>query len=189
MKLAFDFDNVIADFISTFIILAKANYGAEIDYNNIKKYNFSIDDKLGLSSCQYKKLIGNICSSEQNTGLQNPMENMFDTLSTIYHYKQKNNPIVIISNRRHRKPVEAWLNHYLKDLRYSLFIRTGKEDIDKAGILLALGYDGIIEDHPDVCKTVFKSGLIPIVMSHPWNTGLGSEYKRIGNLKEVLEIF
>jgi len=158
MKIGFDFDNVIADFTNTFIILAEAEYNIEINYNNIRNYDFSEQDGLGLTSEQYRNLVNKICSSDYLTGLQNQMENMYDVLNSIYHYKNKKDPIVIISNRRHRKPVEKWLETYLIGIRYSLSLV--KHSIDKASILLALGYDGIIEDNPKVCKDIMAKGFL-----------------------------
>ena len=187
MKIAFDFDNVIADFINTFIILAEAEYNIEVNYNNIKNYDFSEQDGLGLTPEQYKDLVNKICASNYLTGLQNQMENMYDVLSTIYHYKYIYDPIVIISNRRHRKPVDEWLKTYLRGIRYSLFLLAG-QDVSKGGILRALGYDAIIEDNPKECKDILEQGFMPIVFDHPWNRELGEGYKRIKNLREVLEI-
>ena len=178
-EIAFDIDGVVADTMSSFIYVAKKEFGI----NGIKKEQITsywLENCLPIPEDIITAIIKRILEDPFGTKLA-PMEGAVDVLRKISRFSR----LVFITARPVREPVEEWLWVNLKGIPKTQIkiIATGKHEI-KAEILKELKISYFLDDHLETCKRICERGLKAIVYDHPWNQG-ETPFLRVKNWHEI----
>ncbi len=178
-EIAFDIDGVVADTMSSFIYVAKREFGI----NGIRKEQITsywLEDCLPIPDEIITAIINKILEDPFGTNLS-PMEGAVDVLKKISQYSR----LIFITARPIKEPIEEWLNFNLKGVPREQIeiIATGRHEI-KAEILKELKISYFLEDHLETCKRICERGLKAIVFDHPWNRE-DTPFLRVKNWREL----
>ncbi len=184
-EIAFDIDGVVADTMSSFIGVAKKEFGI----NSIRKEQITsywLEECLDIPEDTIKAIINRILEDPFDTGLR-PIDGAVETLEAIGRCC----PVYFVTARPVKEPIVEWLLKHLKDIpRDRIRVEaTGQHDL-KPHVLRRLGKTYFLEDHLDTCLALHASGLRPIVFDQPWNQGQTPFYRISGwkELKGLLEL-
>ncbi len=180
--IAFDIDGVVADTMSSFIHVAKKQFGI----NSIRKEQITsywLEDCLGIPDETIKSIINQILEDPFGTKLK-PIDGAIETLSQISNHA----PLYFVTARPVQRPIEIWLKTVLQDVPPDKIkvLATGQHDL-KPKVLKKLGKTFFVEDHLETCHNIHKAGLKPIVFNQPWNQGQ-TPFARIGSWNELREL-
>ncbi len=164
--IAFDIDGVVADTMSSFIYVAKKQFGI----NAIRKEQITsywLEECLDLPEKTIKAIINRILEDPFRTKLK-PIEGAVETLTRLTSF----GPVHFVTARPVKDPIEKWLKTVLRKVPSHKIIvhATGQHDI-KPRVIKKLGKTFFLEDHLETCKAIFDAGLKPIVFDQPWNQG------------------
>ncbi len=184
-EIAFDIDGVVADTMSSFIKVARKEFGI----NSIRKEQITsywLEKCLNIPEDTVKAIIDRILENPFSTGLS-PIEGAVETLEAIAECC----PVYFVTARPLREPIVKWLHTVMRTIPPDRIIveATGRHDL-KPQVLKELGKRYFVEDHLDTCKAIHSCGLKPIVFDQPWNQGTVpflriTDWEDIGNLLEL----
>ena len=178
-EIAFDIDGVVADTMSSFIYVARKEFGI----TGIKKEQITsywLEECLPIPGEIIAAIIKRILEDPFGTNLS-PMKGAMDVLGEISRHSR----LVFVTARPVKEPIEKWLHVNLKGVPRERveIIATGKHEV-KAEILKEQKVCYFLEDHLDTCKRICEIGLKAIVYDHPWNRG-PTPFLRIKNWNEL----
>lgn len=181
-QIAFDIDGVVSDTMSSFLRIARDEFGVDgIRQEQITSY--WLEDCLPMDEEIIKAVIERILSDPFGTGLR-PMDGAGQVLEQIAHHA----PLRFITARPVGLPIETWLRDMLDPVPAERIhvIATGKHEI-KVEILKELGVRYFVEDHLETCRAICEAGLKAIIYDHPWNQG-ETPFLRVRNWRELERI-
>ncbi len=183
--IAFDIDGVVADTMSSFIYVAKKEFGI----NTIKREQITsywLEECLNVPEEIIKAIINQILEDPFKTRLR-PIEGATETLGLLSEF----GPIHFVTARPIKEPIEDWLKTVLKKVpsRRIKVHATGQHDI-KPQVIKKLGKTFFLEDHLETCKAIHQAGLKAIVFDQPWNQGQipFTRIKSWQELRKLLEL-
>ncbi|BHH84559.1 5' nucleotidase, NT5C type [Desulforhopalus sp. 52FAK] len=165
-QLGFDFDGVIADTATTFLKIAKSQYG----YNSFSKEditNFELEECINMPKDVVERIFTDILTDSLGTGLQ-PMEGAVATLSQFARHER----LTIITARPIDQPVHDWLETYFdKSLLSNINVVATGDHNDKIRHIHANGIQFFVDDRVATCQSLVTENICPIVYNQPWNAG------------------
>jgi len=181
-RIGFDFDGVIADTATTFLQIAKNQYG----YNSFTKEditNFELEECINIPRATVEKIFTDILTDSLGTGLQ-PIEGAVSTLSEFARASK----LTIITARPIDQPVHDWLETYFENslLKNIQVVATGDHN-DKIRHIHANRIQFFVDDRVATCQSLVAENICPIVYHQPWNAGRHnlttvSDWDEIANL-------
>ena len=178
-EIAFDIDGVVADTMSSFIYIAKRDFGI----HGIRKEQITsywLEECLSIPEETITAIINKILEDPFDTKLR-PMNGAKEVLREI----SKHSKLTFVTARPIKAPIERWLLSTLDgiDRERVRIVATGRHEL-KVQILKELGISYFLEDHLETCQRICKEGLRAIVYDHPWNQG-ETPFLRIKNWDEL----
>ncbi|MFY9398804.1 MAG: hypothetical protein WAR22_10625 [Desulfomonilia bacterium] len=162
-EIAFDFDGVIADTFRLFVELAKKNYQASFEYEDITDYDFL--KVIDIEREHAREIIDVLTHRPHEIGLK-PNSGAIDVLTRMAGLS----PVLLVTARPIGEPIERWfeLNAPGIDPERLRVVATG-ENTAKLEVLKEEGIRYFIEDRVDTCRLLAPEGITPIVYEQPWN--------------------
>ncbi|NPA95323.1 MAG: haloacid dehalogenase [Thermodesulfobacteria bacterium] len=184
-QIAFDIDGVVADTMSSFIGIAKKEFGI----NSIRKEQITsywLEECLNIPEDIIGAIINRILADPFGTALE-PLPGAIETLKLIAQHS----PLYFVTARPIREPIEEWLRQKLAGVSPDKIKieATGQHSL-KPQVLKEIGRPYFLEDHLETCHALYEHGLKPIVFDQPWNQGKTPLYRvhGWGELKAMLEL-
>ena len=162
-EIAFDFDGVIADTFRLFVELAKKNYQASFEYEDITDYDFL--KVIDIEREHAREIIDVLTHRPHEIGLK-PNSGAIDVLTRMAGLS----PVLLVTAQPIGEPIERWfeLNAPGIDPERLRVVATG-ENTAKLEVLKEEGIRYFIEDRVDTCRLLAPEGITPIVYEQPWN--------------------
>jgi len=167
-EIGFDFDGVIADTAGAFLRLACEEY---------EYCSFTLDDitRFEVSECltmpdQYINAIFHALNEDcLGAGIE-PMPGAVEALSQIARLSSAPSLVHVITARRSRAPVAAWLaHHFPADVLPMIHLTAMGEHGDKLRYIKEYGLKFFVDDRAETCLSLAEAGISPLVFSQPWN--------------------
>ena len=175
MKLGFDIDGVISDFVTYFIAVLKKHYGLTLNETDV--YCHDLDFVLGISRQERNKLV-----RETLLGDLQLMEGAKETLERL---NSQGHEIIILTARFGDlvAVTENWLQK--KGIPYSRLIQSKQGEKYLAEVDLDLVVEDDLEDAIAWSKRVRNV----LVYDHPWNQSLNIKglIKRVYSWEDIFE--
>lgn len=160
MKLGIDIDDVIAEFVPSFLIYHNKKRGLSLQYKDIKTYD--INEYSGISKDDLWEDIKEFYQTSEFHNLT-PVKGI-DTLSNSDH------DIYFVTARLDstEQPTINWLDRYnliQDDNRLFMNVK------NKGHLCKMLNLDVLIDDSIKNLNTCEENGIVPVVFDRPWNQG------------------
>lgn len=160
--IAFDFDGVVADTFRLFVHLAHAEYGIEINYEDITHYEFLKVIKMDRATAD--RIVEQLTDRPHELDLK-PNKGATRMLTRFAEFS----PILFVTARPTCGPVALWCEKTMPHLLSSIHIEATGESTAKLPVLKERGVRYFVEDRLDTCHLLAEAGIIPIVYEQPWN--------------------
>jgi hypothetical protein len=160
--IAFDFDGVVADTFRLFVHLAHAEYGIEINYEDITAYEFLNVIKMDKEISD--RIVEQLTDRPHELDLK-PNKGATRMLTRFAEFS----PILFVTARPSGGPVALWCEKTMPHLLSSIHIEATGESTAKLPVLKERGVRYFVEDRLDTCHLLAEAGIIPIVYKQPWN--------------------
>ena len=167
MKIGIDLDEVVVEFVKTFIDFYNRKYGKKINFRDIKSYNFW-ENGIGRDRDEAIRLVDEFYNSEKFESMPF-VDGAFEGLKVL----ALRNKIYIITSRpeRFKKKTDMFIKKYLSQIAPEVmysgdFHSQGKT---KAEILEEIGADCFIEDNMEYALTSSKKTRKVFLFDKPWN--------------------
>lgn len=184
-----DLDEIIADFVRTFIDFYKEIYGRKILFEEIKTYNFW-EQGLGKNREEAIKLVDEFYNSRY-----------FDNIPLIDNARQAigklslEKRVYIVTSRpnRFKEKTEEFVNNHFfgKEIRVIYSSDFHKENGNtKAEICTNLRISDFVEDNLEYARECAERGVRVFLYDKPWNQGkLNRGIIRVKSWQEILSVF
>lgn len=184
MRIGFDIDNVLVDFITPYLEYHNKKYGTKFTKQDIKKYDLS--EALGIEKNELEQNFIDFMFNGQGSNLA-PSNNVINLIGRIAPV----NDLYIITSRMdifHKQTLEMIRKYFpgcFKGIKYS----DSSGNHTKGYIAKNLGLELFVEDSPDHAVDIAKQKINVLLFDSPWNKELeNSQYiKRIKNYYEILK--
>ncbi|RUM87632.1 MAG: haloacid dehalogenase [Thermodesulfatator sp.] len=177
-EIAFDIDGVVADTMSSFLKVARDDFGI----SHLRKEQITtywLEECLPIDEEIIKAIIERILTDPFGVELK-PIAGAVDVLRQLNLHA----PLRFVTARPVKRPIEEWLQAILKTGDHGFqVIATGRHEI-KVEILKELGIRYFVEDHLETCQAIHDEGLNSIVFDQPWNQG-STPFLRVKNWREL----
>jgi hypothetical protein len=160
--IAFDFDGVVADTFRLFVHLAHAEYGIEINYEDITHYEFLKVIKMDRATAD--RIVEQLTDRPHELDLK-PNKGATRMLTRFAEFS----PILFVTARPTGGPVALWCEKTMPHLLSSIHIEATGESTAKLPVLKEHGVRYFVEDRLDTCHLLAEAGIVPIVYEQPWN--------------------
>jgi hypothetical protein len=160
--IAFDFDGVVADTFRLFVHLAHAEYGIEINYEDITHYEFLKVIKMDRATAD--RIVEQLTDRPHELDLK-PNKGATRMLTRFAEFS----PILFVTARPTGGPVALWCEKTMPHLLSSIHIEATGESTAKLPVLKERGVRYFVEDRLDTCHLLAEAGIVPIVYEQPWN--------------------
>jgi len=170
MKIALDFDNVLADTCGTTLKLI----GKGHTLDDITKYNFA--PIVGLSE---KELWSYFLLAWDDITKLEPID--YAHAPTVIKYLQKEGYEIEVLTAVGKEMVSEWLHYWGYPYMKVNYSGAGKpKQIGK--------FDMIVDDKPDHCQTFYDMNKLAVIFDRPWNKGFLTvpRVKHFIDLKELI---
>ena len=189
MLLGVDMDEVLADFINSFLAFHNKKYNTDIRRNDAKTYYLT--DILGedIDNIMKKMHLFYNTHDFKNMALISGSKESITQLS-------KNHEMAVITARPTlvKNDTEKWLNLHFPNKFSSLsfanrFVRENEDKQNKSEICKSLGVELMIEDSLEYATDCANAGIAVLMLDCPWNqtNDLPINIKRVFSWKEILE--
>ncbi len=162
--LAFDIDGVVADAMTLFLEIAHNKHGVSgISKEDITSY--MLEDCLSMDPDIILDVIGDIIEGTHTEPLL-PIEGAVASLQRIHAL---GTPLLFVTARPRRKPVEDWLRNALGITNGDLHVVATGSFEAKIDVLAQHGRSWFVEDRLETCILLADAGVIPVLFRQPWN--------------------
>ncbi len=179
-KTGFDIDGVVADTMSSFISIARKEYGI---HNLVKEQitSYWLEECLPVPDEIIEKIIEKILTDPFGTGLK-PLPGAVEALTEI----SQDASLTFVTARPLKAPIEKWLKSTLHEIPPSRInvIATGEHSA-KLSVLERNGIRYFIEDHLATCVQISEAGIHAVVFDQPWNRDKSSMLPRVKSWNEL----
>ena len=168
MKIAFDCDDVLLDFIGTFARFHNEFYGTNLKRDDFDSYSFS--KALEISFQESKIKIGEFFETSHFENAM-PMEGSVEVLSKL---KEDGNDLYVVTSRDKaiKSKTENWIGKNFQNLFSGIYfaksIYTNPSMQNKASICREIGAETFVEDNPEHLSD-FNNGARILLYDAPWN--------------------
>ncbi len=184
MKIAIDIDEVILEFLESFLEFYNSKYGKNFKKEDFKSYVF--EETLGGSHEEIVELI-------KEFGYNNKINFVEDALESIKAISE-NHEVFIITARHpmFKQKTNDFFKKHFGDI-FNEILYTGeafeKQGITKADLCKSLNIDFIIEDNYIFSSEYAKKGIKVLLLNKPWNkdSKVFDNIFRVDSWKEILE--
>ncbi len=180
-RIAFDIDGVVADTMSSFLEIAKKDFGiGGICKEDITTY--WLEQCLPMPPEVVDAVIKKILQDPFGTGLS-PIPGAREALCHI----AKMAPLRFVTARPVKTPIERWIHKLLSPVSPEKIqvVATGIHSA-KAEVLSNMGVSFFVEDHLETCLQIEQAGIKAIIFDQPWNRR-DSYIFRIHSWEELLD--
>ncbi len=162
-QIAFDIDGVFADTMTLFLQIARKDYGINhIKYSDITQYY--LEECLDIAPEIINVILARILEGDFDVELE-PIDGSCKVLSAIV----QEGPLLFVSARSTVSAIEEWVNKMLPPALHPVeVVATGSFEA-KADVLKERGIEYFVEDCLDVCFSIQKQDITPLVFHQPWN--------------------
>ena len=165
-EIGFDFDGVIADTAGAFLRLACEDY-AYCSFTLEDITRFEVGECLSMPDPYINAIFHAL--NEDCLGIE-PMPGAVEALSKIARLSPTPSPVRVITARRSRAPVAAWLaRHFSADALSMIHLTAMGEHNDKLRHIKEYGLKFFVDDRAETCLSLAAAGISPLVFSQPWN--------------------
>ncbi len=163
-RLGFDIDGVVADIMTTFLDLAREQYGPH-PFTLADITTFHLEDCLDLPSPLIRRLIRELIDRPHELPIR-PLPAAVEVLTRL----AREAPLVFVTARDRAEPIQLWLNRVLAGVppRDIWVMATGVPEA-KVRYLHAHAIEYFVEDRLETCFELARAGITPIVFAQPWN--------------------
>lgn len=174
----FDVDEVICDFVPTFLSAANSYFGTSVVIDDLKDYY--IHHALGIS---YQRIMDFMATSFNDVQMAN-LPARLDGLSTVKYAKSRGHRVYIITSRTvtQTNVTIEWLEKY--GIQYDGLTLTHHKDKNEAAKKYNVDY--LVEDNPDYALAAAEMGIKVFVPVFPWNIHLS--HKNVEHIENVSQI-
>ena len=164
--IGFDIDGVVADIAEAFIRLADKRHGIKgIRLSDITE--FDVASCLPIDPEIVEEIFDFILKDPIEADLK-PMDHAVRVLTEL----SDRAPLIFVTARPRKKPIEAWLEHVLSRHTFKRVSLTAMGDHDgKPDYLRKLGLKYFVDDRAQTCIDLQTAGFTPLVYNQPWNQG------------------
>jgi uncharacterized HAD superfamily protein len=189
MTVAFDIDDVLAEFQFGWVEFNNTKYGMNMKFSDIN--DFSYAKVMNISEEEVFKRIFEFYETEIITRLV-PVEGAVETVDAL----SKGNTLYVITSRPQEiaAMTRNWLNRYYSDkFREILFTGQISRDgfdhkITKADICKRHKIDWLVEDAPIHAVHVAEAGINVALLEKPWNKDVTINSNKIHRIKSMREL-
>ena len=175
-KIAFDMDDVVADFITLFLKVLKNDVGIDMAIENIT--NFSVSNCIDLSKRQINKVV----SKTVNNPIELDMQMKLGAKEVILKLL-KRGPVYFVTARKDGKIIKAWIESKLGTSPNIIIVAMNSHN-SKAKALLKRGIEYFVDDRLETCYQIHEAGITPILFTQPHNSE-SNPFKRVGSWKKI----
>ena len=151
--IAFDFDGVVADTFRLFVHLAHAEYGIEINYEDITHYEFLKVIKMDRATAD--RIVEQLTDRPHELDLK-PNKGATRMLTRFAEFS----PILFVTARPTGGPVALWCEKTMPHLLSSIHIEATGESTAKLPVLKEHGVRYFVEDRLDTCHLLAEAGIL-----------------------------
>ncbi|MFA6082458.1 MAG: hypothetical protein WC773_03550 [Patescibacteria group bacterium] len=187
MKIAFDFDDVLTDFVSEFLRYCNENDGTSFVLSDVLEY-----DLQPLFKRPHAEIVDKVFKFYQSGSLKSlqPQNKAVDVVEKL----SKDHELIVITSRPTQLTAEttSWLDSHFPQ-RFSKIILThhfsndGNARGEKNDVCLREKVDLIIDDSPEWAEKCANSGVRVLLFDRPWNHGV-SDHKNIIRIKQLTDV-
>ncbi len=164
-SLAFDIDGVVADIMTTFLMMARERFdvGHHLRYEHIT--TFQLDECLDLTPEVIQSLIRELIDRPHELPVA-PLPQAVPVLTRLARQR----PLVFVTARDRAAPIQTWLRRTLPQVPAAAIrvVATGDHHT-KLHYLLEHGIGYFVEDRLETCEQLAEHGITPILFVQPWN--------------------
>jgi len=187
MIIAFDLDEVLNNFMESFLLFYEEKNGKKVELSDMKSYNFW-ENGLGNNRDEAIEMVKEFYNSEQ-----------YNKISTSFYAKEildklikAEHKVFIITSRPENigKSTKEFVRNNFSDeieIIYSNDFFKGNRK-SKAEIAKELKVNFMVEDNINYARECAEQGINVFLVNKPWNDGeINESIIRINNLNEILE--
>jgi len=162
-EIAFDFDGVVADTFRLFVEIARSEYNADFEYEDITDYEFL--KAVAMDAGDALEIITRLTNHPHELDLR-PNQGAADVLSRI----ARNTPLLLVTARPVSQPLELWFGKNMPQIAPQCIniLATG-ENTAKLPVLKEKNISYFVDDRLDTCHLLAQQGITPILFDQPWN--------------------
>lgn len=179
-EIAYDFDDVLCDFIPLFLKVLKEDTGMVVPLERITEFNKY--NLLDLTKKQINKAIHRTVNNPISLGMQ-----MKPGAKEVIIKLLKVAPVYFVTARKNGKLVKAWIDRVLGFSSPDIIIVAMNGHDSKARALKIRGKKYFVDDRLETCYQLHSAGIEPIVFSHPHNAG-DEIFVHVDNWKDIDEL-
>jgi 5'(3')-deoxyribonucleotidase len=183
-RIGIDLDEVVLEFVKSFIKFYNKQNNTKIKYEDIKTYHFW-EHGIGKNREDSIRWVDNFYNT-----------NLYDRLLFVEGAKESINILnqdkilYIVTSKpiRHVPKTEKIIRKNLPqmDIYYSSDFHGG-QSLTKAQIATYLCLDAIIEDNQNYASQCLEAGIRPLLLDKPWNQDTDPRIERVYNWKDILQ--
>ena len=184
LKLAFDFDGVIADTMALFIDIARYDFNIyHIAYSDITEYR--LEDCLPLPPGLIELILTRLKIGDYRFPL-NPTPGAVGFLNK---FIDAGKPVLLVTARHFPGPLTCFLKEHLGSGADNVQVVATGSFNKKISVLKEHGITFFVEDRLDTCMLLKESGITPILYKQPWNRNGHASFDilEISNLEALTE--
>jgi 5'(3')-deoxyribonucleotidase len=187
MKIAIDFDDVLAASLEQFIAFYNNKFSKDISLDTFKGY--TLHESIGMPEAEETELMNEYVKSsyfkemKPKGGAQKVIERL-----------QKKHTLVVVTSRSEAddKKNKVWLKKYfpfLKEIHYTRDA-SGKLYRTKADVCKDIHADILLEDNAHYAQDCIDAGIPVVLFDYPYNRNLkGKNVHRVKDWDDVLRFF
>ncbi|MCF8094128.1 MAG: haloacid dehalogenase [Desulfobacteraceae bacterium] len=177
--LAFDIDGVVADTMSLFLTIAKAEFGINhIRYEDITDYD--LRESAGIDEAVIWEIILRILEGKYVL----PLDPIRDAPEVLKRINRCCHPTLFVTARPEADLISEWLCSVLQVPPNAIeVVATGSFE-DKREVLTEHNIFHFVEDRLETCYLLAEAGIQPIVFAQPWNRK-GHSFREVGTWREL----
>ena len=176
---AFDIDGVVADTMTLFLEIARAEYNINsIRYEDITCYNLA--DCLDMAPDVIDRIVTKLLDGNHGMRLR-PLKGAAQVLGRLV---ENHRPVVFVTARPYVGTLAKWFESVL-GLNSSAWevVATGTHD-GKAAVLRERGISYFVDDRLETCYGLRDAGIVPVLFKQPWNR-VSHPFVEVGSWNEL----
>jgi hypothetical protein len=163
--IAFDIDGVIADTMTLFLDIARAEYGIRgVRYEDITSY--LLEDCLEMDPGVIDRIITRIMDGDYTAPLT-PIAGAPEFLNRL---AGRCDTILFVTARPYIGPIDGWIRSLMPSAGPAAIdiVATGSFEA-KTDVLSGRNIAHFVEDRLETCFALSAAGIVPILFTQPWN--------------------
>lgn len=168
MKIVFDLDEVLNEFVRSFILFYEKKSGNKINFEDIRSYNFW-ENGIGKDREEAASLVNEFYNSEY----YNRIVVALHSQEVVKEIMEKGHDIFIVTSRpdnireRTKEFVKSNFSDKIEIIHSNDFFKEGKRS--KAEIVKDLGAEIMVEDNLRYAMECSEKGIKVFLLNKPWN--------------------